>query len=544
MWQLVLAVIALAIAHWLSQRRRHYEYFKNLDIPGPEPSIFFGNMVELYQKTPLVAHREWIAKYGKTLGYFDGYRPVLLVADPELMKMIQIKDFQDFIDRGLLFQPKRPRGPERKSLIQLQGKRWKEVRSVLTPSFTSNKLRLMSTGMIEKIEELVKKVDDYARKGEEFEASDMYQALTLDVISRSAMGIDQNIQRNPESSLLASSRTLFSGGFSPAIILHASFPGLDFLLRFLVQWRLKRLNNGVHPFKEVVDKCKGIVQSRQKDATLHGKDLLQLMIDAKHSKVDFGNVTSEQLTAGDEAEAHELRQNTVTNGLTSSKAELDDDDITQNAFLVLVAGYETTSNTLTLITHMLVNYPEVQEKIREELFSVIGNEGEIDYSTTQKLTYLNCVISECLRLYPPIFSFITREAVVDKQYGKLRIPTGTTVMISVDHVHRDPNVWEDPLKFDPDRFLPENKSKISPVAWQPFGAGPRNCIGMRFAQMELRLAIAKLLRKYRLQATENTEKDPPEIEMNPLVLRIKKGVHIKAVPLEVADELCLGSVYR
>ncbi|EEC02685.1 cytochrome P450, putative [Ixodes scapularis] len=104
-------------------------------------------------------------------------------------------------------------------------------------------------------------------------------------------------------------------------------------------------------------------------------------------------------------------------------------------------------------------------------------------------------------------------------------------MSAVDYIHHDPDNWEDPYTFDPDRFLPENKHKFNPLAWQPFGAGPRNCIGMRFAQMEIRFTFAHILRKYRLVATENTEKDPPKIDMNPLVLRIKNGVNVKAVPL-------------
>lgn len=254
------------------------------------------------------------------------------------------------------------------------------------------------------------------------------------------------------------------------------------------------------------------------------------MIEAKSSTVDLGVVTSDQLTAADDNE-HELKRNASTDGLLHlSKTVLDDDDITQNAFLVLVAGYETTSNTLTLVSHMLVNYPDVQEKVRQELMAALGpDDEEISYNTIQKLPYLNCVIQETMRLYPPIFAFVTREAVVDKQYGKLRIPTGTAIMAATEYIHRDPSNWENPDTFDPERFLPERRKGQNPLAFQPFGAGPRNCIGMRFAQMELRFTLAHILRKYRLEATPNSDKDPAEIDMNPLVLRIKRGVHVKAV---------------
>ncbi|KAH6936724.1 hypothetical protein HPB50_021011 [Hyalomma asiaticum] len=354
----------------LTKRKQMFNYFKDLGIPGPEPSIITGNMDELRKK--------------------------------------------------LLFQCKRPRSPHNKSLIQLTGKRWKEVRSVLTPSFTTNKLKMMAPGMICTVREFVDKIAEYARSGEEFEIGNLYQAMTLDVICRSAMGIE-----------------------------------------------LAATNNGVHPFQEVQEKCGNIVRQRQIDHSAPQKDLLQLMIEAKSSNVDVASVTSDQLTAADDNE-HELKQHAQhsPNGLSySSKTVLDDDDITQNAFLVLVAG------------------------------------------------------------------FVTREAVVDKQYGKLKIPAGTSVMAAIEYIHRDPSSWEKPDTFDPDRFLPERRKGQNPLAFQPFGAGPRNCIGMRFAQMELRFTLAHVLRKYRLVATPNSDKDPAEIDMNPLVLRIKRGVIVRAVPI-------------
>ncbi|KAL1473595.1 hypothetical protein MTO96_021891 [Rhipicephalus appendiculatus] len=509
LWQLVAASILILLVHWYMKRKQLFNYFKDLGIPGPEPSIITGNMNELRQKTPIAAYREWIDKYGKVVGYFNGSRPVLLVADLDLLKMIQVKDFQDFIDRSLLFQCKRPPSPHNKSLIQLTGKRWKEVRSLLTPSFTTNKLKMMAPGMLCTVREFMDKIEEYARSGEEFEIGDLFQAMTLDVICRSAMGIECSIQKNPNHSLLASCRVLWNSTFSWVAVLLASFPELEFILKYLFDWKLASTNNGVHPFLEVIEKCGNIVKQRQLGNSL--------MIEAKTSKVDVASVTSDQLTAADDNE-HELKQSAPAspNGLTySSKTVLDDDDITQNAFLVLVAGYETTSNTLTLVSHMLINYPDVQEKVRQELLAALGPDEEISYNTIQKLTYLNCVIQETMRLTPPVFAFctpynsmpfVTREAVVDKQYGKLKIPAGTAVMAATEYIHRDPSSWEKPDTFDPDRFLPERRKGQNPLAFQPFGAGPRNCIGMRFAQMEMRFTLAHILRKYRLVATPNSDK--------------------------------------
>ncbi|XP_077486201.1 thromboxane-A synthase-like [Amblyomma americanum] len=536
MWELVIATVVLLIGRWLVKRREHFNFFRKLGIPGPTPNIIFGNILEMYRKSPAKAYREWIDKYGDVVGYFNGYRPVILVADVDLLRQIQIKDFNDFSDRGLLFQAKRPPSPHNKSLLQLTSTRWREVRSVLTPSFTTNKLRLMSPGIISAVEMLVSKIDRKAQTGEEFEAGEMYAALALDVVCKSAMGIDYNLQEQPRHRFLVCCRLLFGCAFSFIAVLLTAFPGSAGLLQFINFRLLRWQNNGVHPFVEVQEKCKRIVEQRQVDSSLRRKDLLQLMIDAKHTRVDMGSVQTSQLMAAEDND-HELpdtmKTETSSGGNQSafSKGVLDDDDITQNAFNVLVAGFETTSNTMALVTHAMTHHPEVQEKMREELLSVLGPYEQITYSTIQDLPYMNSVIQETMRLYPPAFAFVTREAVVDKQYDKIRIPAGTAIMAASEYIHRDPRHWDEPEKFNPDRFMPENKSKINPMAMQAFGNGPRNCIGMRFAQIELRYTFAHILRKYRLEKTENSEKDPPRIEMNPIILKIKNGVKVRAVPL-------------
>ncbi|KAL1438654.1 hypothetical protein MTO96_047848 [Rhipicephalus appendiculatus] len=486
--------------------------------------LFAGTMILLLfplADSPVKAYRQWIEKYGDTVGYFNGSRPVILTADLDLLRQVQIKDFQDFTDRGLLFQAKRPESPQNKSLLQLTSSRWKEVRSVLTPSFTTNKLRLMSPGVISAVEKLVAKIDRNATAGEEFEVGEMYAALALDVICKSAMGIDYNLQDQPRHRFLVCCRRLFGCAFSVIAVLLAAFPGTVALLQFINSRLLRFQNDGVHPFVEVQEKCKRIVTERQLDSSLRRKDLLQLMIDAKDSRVDVGSLTSKQLTAAEDND-EELSTRATTemaNGKLSrvySKATLDDDDITQNAFAILVAGFETTSNTMSLVTHMLIHHPQVQEKVREELFSVLKDDEPITYSTIQQLPYMNSVILETIRLYPPAFAFVTREAVRDKQYDKLAIPAGTVVMAAVEYIQRDARHWEHPDRFDPDR---------------PSAADRATASAMRFAHMELRYTFAHILRKYRLEKTENSEVHPPRIEMNPIILKIKNGVKVKAVPL-------------
>lgn len=107
------------------------------------------------------------------------------------------------------------------------------------------------------------------------------------------------------------------------------------------------------------------------------------------------------------------------------------------------------------------------------------------------------VIRESLRLYPPVVSFIIRETSEPSQIGKWLIPPKTTVQIPIWEIHHDPNLWPNPYSFDPERFNPINRKSHDSLSWIPFGAGPRSCIGMRFALLETKFAIARIFRKFR-----------------------------------------------
>ena len=107
------------------------------------------------------------------------------------------------------------------------------------------------------------------------------------------------------------------------------------------------------------------------------------------------------------------------------------------------------------------------------------------------------VLCETLRLFPPVVHLVTREASEPVQLGKTTIPAGTNIQIPVWQIHHDPNLWPDPYSFDPDRFDPELKKSHHPMSWIPFGSGPRACIGIRFAMLEAKITLAKLLMKYR-----------------------------------------------
>lgn len=191
------------------------------------------------------------------------------------------------------------------------------------------------------------------------------------------------------------------------------------------------------------------------------------------------------------------------NGQPISRAQLIDE-----IKILFIAGHETSANALTFTLKLLALHPEVQQKIVDEI-TAIESETSNTIEKLQKMTYTNAVINESMRLYPP--AWITdRENVADDTLLDYNIRKGTLIGISFYELHRNPKYWENPNDFIPERFLGEQK-KQSMQYFYPFGAGPRMCIGMGFALYEMSLALAYLIKKYRISTDNN------KIEFNPLV---------------------------
>jgi cytochrome P450 len=206
-------------------------------------------------------------------------------------------------------------------------------------------------------------------------------------------------------------------------------------------------------------------------------------------------------------------------------------EIVGNAVLFFEAGYETTSTALGFISHMLVNHIGVQDRVREEAQQLFEREGKLHYNTVSQLTFMEAVIYETMRIFPPLTLFVTRTCVADFKYKDITIPAGANITVPVYQLHHDARYWQEPEKFDPERFMGTNKGKVNLTAFQPFGNGPRNCIGMRFALLEIKLALARLLTKYRLEAGPTTEIGSLQLKYKPIGINPTKGIFVKAVPI-------------
>jgi cytochrome P450 len=162
----------------------------------------------------------------------------------------------------------------------------------------------------------------------------------------------------------------------------------------------------------------------------------------------------------------------------------------------LLAGYDTTSTALSYTSYLLAMNTDVQERLQTEIDEFFEEHPEASlYEAAQKLKYLDMVIQESLRYYSPVPK-TQRYCSKTVTVGNVTIPEGAEIIIPINLIHRSPTYWPDPYKFDPERFTDEAKASRPQLAHMPFGWGPRNCIGLRFALLESKIALMEILRKF------------------------------------------------
>lgn len=207
---------------------------------------------------------------------------------------------------------------------------------------------------------------------------------------------------------------------------------------------------------------------------------------------------------------------------------IDEEGIREEVDTFTFEGHDTTSAALTFILFLLASHEDIQQKVYEEILSISSQNDHkpLEIAHYNSMAYTDRVIKECLRLYPPV-SFISRESSEEIEYYNEKIPPKTLVHLHIFDIHRDPKYYPDPERFDPDRFLPENCENRHPFAFIPFSAGPRNCIGQKFAMLEIKSVLEHLLMAFQLRAV--TKRDEI-VFISDLVLRSKNPIQVCFLP--------------
>ncbi|XP_041421152.1 cytochrome P450 3A21-like isoform X1 [Xenopus laevis] len=373
-------------------------------------------------------------------------------------------------------------GPLKSSVFLSKDDNWKRIRTVLSPTFTSGKLKQMFPLMKHYGELLVKNIQKKIDNNEPLDMKDIFGSYSMDTILSTSFSVNVDSMNNPNDPFVTNARNLFTFSFFKPLFL------LTILCPFLVPL-LDKMNfcflslKILNFFKDAVTSIK---KKRQKGIHEDRVDFLQLMVDAQNNEGE-----------------------SVSEGEKERYKELSDTEIMAQSLIFIMAGYETTSTTLMFLTYHLARHPDVQKKLEEEIDTLLPNKAPPTYEALMKMEYMDMVINESLRVLPPTIR-IERVCKKTMEINGVTIPAGVVIVVPLFALHLNPEVWPEPDHFQPERFSKENQKNQDPYNFLPFGTGPRNCIGMRFASVSMKVALTLLLQNFRFETCKDTP-DPLKV---------------------------------
>ncbi|CAJ0939937.1 unnamed protein product, partial [Mesorhabditis belari] len=477
---------------WI-QRRRAIKYLEL--IPGPPTIPLFGsahlfkwdNEEFTYQLDGWA--RKYISLHVPRTGMMKiwlGPIPLVFLATCEALKPVlesntlitkppQYNTLKKWIGEGLLIS---------------KGKKWYTRRKMITPTFHFNILQAFHEVFCKHADILAEKLEEYTRNGAEVDIFGDIKCCTLDVISETAMGTEINAQKGENTEYVNAVVRISQLSWD-----HERFPWLwpDPIwygtgMGFEFDRHVKMANE----FTRMVIK--------QRREILQGNGLLEKM----------KNLTPEEI------KKHRFSFLDLLLGMQTSQ-NLSDEDIREEVDTFMFEGHDTTSSAVGFALWWLGQELDCQRKIHDELDTVFGDsDRQITSDDLKSLPFLERCLKEALRLTPPvpIFGRILEHDVI---IGNYTLPEGLTVVFSPMASGRDPQQWKHPDLFYPDHFLTEEVAKRDAYAFIPFSAGPRNCIGQKFALTEEKILLATVLRKFRFITCEPFPKNRfvPEIILKP-----------------------------
>ncbi|CAG9787817.1 unnamed protein product [Diatraea saccharalis] len=491
-----LTLLVILISIFFLYYKKKYSYWSNKGVKGPTPWPVVGNFGNIIlQKESLdMCIRRIYSKFRaeKLVGIYAGYKPTLLVKDPELVKCVLIKDFDVFNERG--FSSSKSRLSI--NLFSADGEKWRIMRQKLTPVFTTKKLREMIPTIQNCVKDFLLYVENLVDKNIDYEIRALAGKYTLEVIGSCAFGLDLHTFTEEENEFSKMAKKIFNPSTKLKILnlIDLIFPGIR---RNFVS-STERQEFFVNLVREI--------QKEREGKPLKHKDFMDLMIELKEQ-----GKASRKLEDG------------------IAEIEIDDYMIAAQALVFYSAGFETSAATMSFLIHEMALNLDIQDRVYKEICEVVDkHNGDINYDAIKNMKYLEMVMNETSRKHSIATVFLRRSTSTYTFPGtNVTIPKGTSIMIPASGLHKDPKYFPNPDKFDPERFAPGKLiSSIPQCAFLPFGEGPRICIGMRFAKVQTLLGTAAFLKKFKVEPSSKTKS---ELILDPkaVVVSAKNGIWVK-----------------
>ncbi|VEN50704.1 unnamed protein product, partial [Callosobruchus maculatus] len=508
---LAYALVGLAVTFYLYVKWAH-SYWKRKGVNYLEPEFLYGNSKKIMKREISFGDRfaemytEMKSKGWKFGGTYILIRPSFLPIDLELTKCILQKDFTYFMNHG--FYVNEEADPLTGHLFNLENQKWKNIRAKLTPTFTSGKLKMMFQTMAACTESLAEVLREYEKINDAVDIKEVLARFTTDVIGSVAFGLECNSLKDPNSTFRKYGKKVFEPSFTRRIKMWVMlFTPRDILKKF----GFRSTDADVERF--FLGTVKDTIRYREQNNVFR-KDFMHLLIQLKNR----GEVSEDDKLSVEKGESQEGKH-------------LSENEIAAQCFVFFLAGFETSATTMTFALYELAANQDIQDKLREEVRNVLDKyDGKMTYEAIMEMTYLDKIVHETLRKHPPVPG---TPRVCTKRYQipgtGIFIEEGTRVNIPIHAIHRDPEYYPDPEKFDPERFNEENKSKRHPYAFMPFGEGPRICIGARFGLLQAKVGLTAIISKFIVTIDKKTQL-PLKYETNMFITTPKgEGYLLSAV---------------
>jgi len=387
-------------------------------------------------------------------------------------------------------------------LLLSSGARWRSRRKLLTPAFHYDILRGFHHIFVEHTLTLCNKWEKLSDST--LDICPYISALTLDTVCTTSMGIDIHSQDDSDS-------PYFKAVHEAAYIanLRMMKPWLQSEYIFALTPHGRRLGSTLRVLHQFTE---GVIRARRQALSESLAELSSKMQDRTARK--YMPLLDVLLASKDE----------------ETGAALTDYDIRCEIDTFAFEGHDTSAAGLQWCLYFLAKHPEWQQKARQEIKDVVGSHTEPSMEHLNKLEVITAIIKETLRLRPPV-PYIARVADKDMNVKGYTIPKGSQLVVSPHILHHNPSVWKDPYTFDPNRFAHDKVELLEPFAYIPFSAGPRNCIGQKFAMDEMKVILTMILSRFKLElpSLSGLEKEP--VQYPDIILRPKDGIYLRVLNL-------------
>jgi enediyne biosynthesis protein E7 len=413
-------------------------------MPGPPMRTLPSIMAKLWgDRLSLLA--DAAAEFGDATRFKMGPKTLYYFNHPDHAKYV-LADHAGNYHKGMgLIEARRMLGD---GLLTSEGELWRRQRQTIQPAFRRERIADFTGLIVDEVSALVGRLESHVGRGPVDVVTEMTR-LTLGVLGRTLLDADLA----PFSKL---------GHAFEAVQDQAMFEMVT--LGVLPLWLpLRRHRRFRAALRQLEDATFTLIAQRERDSRPGAQDMIARLLDAYRDEPDA-----------------DLRRQRLRDELLT----------------ILLAGHETTASTLSWTWYLIDRHPAVAERMRAEAAEVLGNRLPC-YEDLRGLRYTTMVIQEAMRLYPPVWG-LTRRAIKADEVGGYQVPAGADVMICPYTLHRHPEFWPDPQRFDPQRFDPASVASAHRYAYIPFGAGPRVCVGSHLGMMEATLAAAMVARRFRL----------------------------------------------